>query len=138
MNKLPLIIKREFYSKVRNKSFIILTILSPLLIVGLFLLIVFLNQKNQEAIRNIGFVDESGLLGEAFVDDNTTKFVDLTSFGLEQAKVKTTSSYYGLIYIPNIDDLDLLAAGVAYYSEESPSVSLLGDIENKLEQTIRD
>lgn len=138
MNKLPLIIKREFYSKVRNKSFIILTILSPLLIVGLFLLIVFLNQKNQEAIRNIGFVDESGLLGEAFVDDNTTKFVDLTSFGLEQAKVKTTSSYYGLIYIPNTDDLDLLAAGVAYYSEESPSVSLLGDIENKLEQTIRD
>ena len=45
MSKLKLIIKREFFAKVKNKSFIIMTILSPLLMVGLFSLIVFLNQK---------------------------------------------------------------------------------------------
>ena len=41
MNHIPLIIKREYLSKVRKKSFIIMTILSPLLMVGLFSLIVF-------------------------------------------------------------------------------------------------
>ncbi len=35
MNKLPLIIKREFIAKVRNKSFIVMTFLSPLLFVGI-------------------------------------------------------------------------------------------------------
>ena len=42
MNKLKLIIKREFLAKVKNKSFIVMTILSPLLMVGLFMLIIFL------------------------------------------------------------------------------------------------
>lgn len=138
MNKLSLIIKREFYSKVRNKSFIILTILSPLLMVGLFMLIVFLNQKNQENIRTIGFVDESQLLAGAFVDNDNTKFIDMTVFGLEEAKVKTAELYNGLVYIPNTKDLDLLAEGIAFYAEESPSITLLTDIEGKLERIIRD
>jgi len=59
MGKLKLIIKREFLAKVKNKSFIVLTILSPLLMVGLFSLIIFLNEKNSEEIRTVAFVDES-------------------------------------------------------------------------------
>ena len=49
MNKLKLIIKREFLAKVKNKSFIILTILSPMLMVGLMMLIVFLNEKQSRS-----------------------------------------------------------------------------------------
>lgn len=138
MNKLPLIIKREFNAKVRNKSFIILTVLSPILMVGLFLLIVFLNQKNQEEIRRIGYVDESGILLHSFVDNDNTKFIDLTVFGIEEAKRKSAEQYNGLVFIPNTSDLDLLAEGIAFFAEESPSISLLSDIENKLERSIRD
>jgi len=41
-NKLGLIIRREYLAKVRNRSFIVMTILSPLLIVGMILLIAYL------------------------------------------------------------------------------------------------
>ena len=78
MSKLKLIIKREFLAKVKNKSFIIMTILSPLLMVGLFSLIVFLNQKNSEEVRTVAFVDDSHMLSTAFTDTPSTKYIEMT------------------------------------------------------------
>jgi ABC-2 type transport system permease protein len=137
MSKLKLIIKREFLAKVKNKSFIILTILSPLLMVGLIMLIVFLNQQNSEDIRKVAIVDESGQLISAFEDTDNTKYEDLTAFGLEEARIKTKDFYYGLIYIPKNDNLDELAKNIAFYSEDSPSLNLISSIENKIERKIR-
>ncbi len=137
MDKLKLIIKREFLAKVKNKSFIILTILSPLLMVGLFSLIIFLNQKNSEEIRTVAFVDESHQLNSAFSNTESIKYVDLTSLGLNKARIKTKEFYYGLIYIPKNDSLINLSKGIAFFSEDSPSLNLISDIESKLEKKIR-
>ena len=41
MNHLPLIIKREYFTKVRNKAFIIMTFLSPLIMIALFSVVAF-------------------------------------------------------------------------------------------------
>ncbi len=86
MNHLPLIIKREYLTKVRNKSFIVMTFLSPLIFVGIFALVAYLSSLNNDTVRNISVLDESGL----FVDEfNSTphlqyKIIDPTS--LEEAK----------------------------------------------------
>jgi ABC-2 type transport system permease protein len=138
MDKLKLIIKREFLAKVKNKSFIILTILSPLLMVGLMMLIVFLNEKNSEEIRTIAFVDESELLSSVFIDSESTKYIDLTALGLEEARAKTEEFYYGLVYIPKSNNIDNLSKGIQFYSIDAPSINLLNSIENKLERKIYD
>lgn len=137
MDKLKLIIKREFFAKVKNKSFIILTILSPLLMVGLFSLIIFLNEKNSENIRTIAFVDESQLLTSVFENSESVKYVDLTPLGIQEARKKTKDSYYGVLYIPN-DSLSKLSTEITFYSEDAPSLNLLNNIENKIEKKIRD
>lgn len=137
MGKLKLIIKREFLAKVKNKSFIILTLLSPLLMVGLFSLIIYLNQKNSEEIRKIAFVDASKQLAVVFKDTENTKYVNLSVLGLEEAKDKTKEFYYGLIYIPKSDSLKDLSKGIQFYSKDAPSLSLLSSIESKLEKKIR-
>lgn len=137
MDKLKLIIKREFFAKVKNKSFIILTILSPLLMVGLFSLIIFLNEKNSENIRTIAFVDESQLLTSVFENSESVKYVDLTPLGIQEARKKTKDSYYGVLYIPN-DSLSKLSNEITFYSEDAPSLNLLNNIENKIEKKIRD
>ena len=136
MSKLKLIIKREFLAKVKNKSFIILTILSPLLMVGLFSLIVYLNQKNSEETRTIAFVDESQLMTSVFVNTASTKYVDLTALGLDEARKQTEAFYYGLIYIPKSDDLKNLSEGIAFYSKDTPGISVIESIERKLEKKI--
>ncbi len=138
MDKLKLIIKREFLAKVKNKSFIILTLLSPVLMVGLFSLIIFLNEKNSEEVRTVAFVDESNKLTAIFTDSENTKYVNLTELGLDEAKTKTKEFYYGLIYIPKSDSLINLSKGIAFYSEDTPSLSLVSGIESRLEKKIRD
>ena len=54
MNKLKLIIQREFIAKVRNKSFIVMTFLSPLLFVGMGFLISYLANMNKDSVTEIG------------------------------------------------------------------------------------
>ena len=138
MGKLKLIIKREFFAKVKNKSFIIMTILSPLLMVGFGSLIVFLNQKNSEEVRTIAYVDDSQLLDSVFVNTSSIKYVNLTALGIDEARNQAEKLYYGVLYIPKIDSLNTISKGISFYSEDTPSLSLLGDIENKLEKKIRD
>ena len=138
MSKLKLIVKREFLAKVKNKSFIVMTVLSPLLMVGLMVLIVYLNQKNSEEIRSIAYVDESGLLAPALIDKDNLKFVDLTPMGIEAAKNQTEKSYYGVLYVPENEDLTELSKKISFYSADAPGLSLINEIENKIEKRIRD
>ena len=137
MDKLKLIIKREFLAKVKNKSFIVMTILSPLLMVGFGLLIVFLNQKNSEEVRTVAFVDASNLLSDAFTDSNSIKYLDLSALGIDEARKQAEGNYYGILYIPKNDSLVNLSKGIQFYSEGSPSLSILNSIESKLENKIR-
>jgi ABC-2 type transport system permease protein len=138
MSKLKLIIKREFLAKVKNKSFIILTILSPLLMVGLFSLIIFLNEKNSEETHTVAFIDDTNQLASIFTDTASIKYINLTELGLDEAKLKTKELYYGLLHIQKKDSLKNLSEGITFFSEETPSLNLLGNIERKLEKKIRD
>ena len=51
MNHLPLIIKREYLTKVKNKSFIIMTFLSPFIFISLIAVVAYLSQMNNEKKR---------------------------------------------------------------------------------------
>jgi ABC-2 type transport system permease protein len=59
MSKLLLIIKREFIAKVRNKSFIVMTFLSPLLFVGIGVFVGYLSTMKAE-LKTIAIHDKSG------------------------------------------------------------------------------
>ncbi len=138
MNKLLLIIKREFYAKVKNKSFIILTVLSPILVIALGALIFYLSEKNSEDVRKVAYVDETNQLASAFTSTKTLKYVDLTKLGFKEAKTTAEKNYYGLIYIPKIDSLNQLTKSIKFYSQETPGLSLISSIESGLDKRIRD
>lgn len=59
MNHIPLIIKREYLAKVRKKSFIIMTILSPFILAAIPLLIGYLTSLDEDTIKSIYVLDES-------------------------------------------------------------------------------
>lgn len=48
MNKIGLIISREYTTRVRKKTFILMSFLGPLLIVGFILLTAYLSKGNKE------------------------------------------------------------------------------------------
>ncbi|MEP2934901.1 MAG: ABC transporter permease [Gilvibacter sp.] len=139
MNHLPLIIKREYLNRVKNKSFIIMTFLSPIIMVALISLVAYLSSVNNDSTKQISILDESGLFLEQFEDTENTKYIMLTGISLDSAKAKVEKAEgYGLLYIPKANNVDELKQGITFYSEEAPSLFLMGDIEDRLEDTAGD
>ena len=140
MNHLPLIIKREYLNKVKNKSFIIMTFVSPLIMVGLGLLIGFLTNINKNKERIIDVVDESGFAKVIFADTtSSTKYRILNNIDLAKARVDVEEQeHYGLLYIPKVDSVSQLEKSVKFYSKDTPSLTLIAELESKIEKQLTD
>ena len=138
-NKIKLIIEREYMTKVRKKSFVIMSILGPLLFVGVFAVVAFLASVNKDH-KTIAVYDETSLFSETFISNSETQFVYYPTTGLAEAidSVKK-NNYYGLIHIPyNIgNNLELIETSIQFLSDESPSVSVIQKIKLSIERKIR-
>ena len=139
MKKLKLIIAREFIAKVKNKTFLIMTFLSPLLMIGMGALVVFLMNKNTETIREIAYVDASGLFSKTdFVDSESVKYIDFTAEGMEATKEKVAAgTYYGVVYIPKKNNLEAVAASVEFYSKDAPGMTVIETVERSVNRRLR-
>lgn len=136
MNKLSLIIQREFFAKVRNKSFIVMTFLSPLLFVGMAFLIGYLSNMNKDSLTRIAVYDQMGVLKNHFKSDAHTQYVDLSNLPFKTAKDTASASYEGLIYVPKVDHIQELKEKVEYISEDSPSIEFISKIEEVVDSTL--
>ncbi|MEH6681002.1 MAG: ABC transporter permease [Sediminicola sp.] len=138
MGKLALIIKREYLAKVRNKSFVIMTFLSPFLMVGMVVLIGYLTKMNDGGQRVIAILNESGHFNNDFLSTPNVSYLDLRDISLQRAKDSTMAlGYYGLLYIPKGESLETVARNAHFFSNDSPSSSILADMENTFEERLR-
>ncbi|MBT8244159.1 MAG: ABC transporter permease [Winogradskyella sp.] len=138
MNHLPLIIKREYLNKVKNKSFIIMTFLSPLIMIALISVVAYLLQLNTNKKRTISILDESGLFSEVFINTENITYNYSNNTALSSAKaVVKEKEQYGLLYIGK-GDLETVSETIQFYSEESPSLTIISSLENKIERKLRD
>ncbi len=136
MNHLPLIIKREYLAKVKNKSFILMTFLSPLILVGLLSLVAYLTSVNNEKVRTIAVLDESGFLSETLVSTDQMIYENLSDISLEAAKkLSNKNNSYGLLHVPDLAIEDV-SSQIKFYSDESPSLSLISNLESKIEKRL--
>ncbi|MFS4494503.1 ABC transporter permease [Maribacter sp. 2308TA10-17] len=138
MNKLPLIIKREYLAKVRNKSFVIMTFLSPILMVGMVVLIAYLTELNDSEKRIISVLNESDYFANEFMSTESTGYVNFENISLEAAKDSTANlGYTGLLHIPSDGDLEMVAARSFFYSKDAASTAVLANIEDIFQERLR-
>ena len=134
MSVLSLIIKREFIAKVRNKSFIVMTFLSPLLFVGIAVFVGYLSTMKSD-LKTIVIHDESGLFANEFKNDEEFKYINLTSVSLQTLKDSILSeSYEGLLVIPKANDGTTIQKDIQYISNDSPSVTFVSNLEDIIAQ----
>jgi len=139
MNHLGLIIEREYLTKVKNKSFIVMTILSPIIMIALIAVVAYLSQINNNKERIISILDESGILKSSFTDTETVKYHILENITLEAAKKQVLENKeYGLLHIDNFKDINELGNHIKFYSEEPASLTLMSALESKLEKQLTD
>jgi ABC-2 type transport system permease protein len=139
MNHLPLIIKREYLTKVRNKSFVVMTFLSPLIMIGLIAVVAYLSQLNKDKQRSISVLDESGYLTDLFQNTETTSYNYLANIDLETAiaLVKEREDY-GLLHIGDALSSDNTPVHFKFYSKDSPSITVISSLESKIERRLRE
>lgn len=112
-----------------------MTFLSPLIMVGIFSLVAYLSQLNNDKIRTISVLDESGLFESHFEDGDQLKYNMLGKISLSEAKkLSELAENYGLLYIPSIENLDELSEAITFYSEDSPSLPVMNRVENAIEE----
>ena len=136
MSITSLIIKREFIAKVRNKSFIVMTFLSPLLFVALMAFVAYLSSMKADT-KSIAIHDESGLFVQEFTAKNKEKgeykYLDLSLVDLKLLKDSIISeSYEGLLYIPKVSNTKDFESKIQFISNDSPSISFIENIQDQI------
>jgi len=144
MNHTRLIIAREYLTQVKNKKFLLITLSIPFLFVGLGLFISFLTNINSDSIKNITVVDNSGIFENSLLSTDNVKFSFLEDLDEDEAKlISQERNDDALIFIPSVRDTKNinyveLSKSIKLISEDSPSLTLIGGIESKLEKILTD
>lgn len=136
MNKILLIIKREFVSRVQKKSFLIATLLVPILFPAIIFGMGYLMtmEKENQGARVVELINESDSLQVESTD--SYKFVKVEA-PMEQAlEAFKESDDYALLYIPKFE-LEK-PNGFVLYTKNTPGPSAVNGIESILERQIKD
>lgn len=140
MKQIWLVTKREFLVQVRKKSFVLLTIFTPLLMVGLIAVVVLLSEMNKET-NYIAIVDESELFTTTFQSTPDNIYAFYPKEDLEGLKDSLIGSEYmqAVLHIPPTDSsFESLRNGIELSSNKNFGVmqitSLQSKISNELER----
>lgn len=140
MKKTWLIIQREFKTRVRKRSFIIMTILGPILSAALFILPAYLATLPEDN-RTVMVLDEPILMDFDRGKDNLKfRYLPPDQFDLERAKdFFSKQDDYALLYIPTSSngDPDIISRNIILFSKGDISMGVENYIENTLETQIQ-
>ena len=135
MKKILLVIEREFLTRVRKKSFIIMTVLTPILFAGLMVvpaLIATMEDKNE---RHIAVVDDTGIFEGKIPETEYLKFSFLEDVDVDDLKETFhESNYYAVLYIGKM--VATSPDAVVLYSNKQPSIDITSHISSALKNEI--
>ena len=135
MDKIWLILSREYISRVKKKSFLLTTFLTPLLMGGLYAAAIYFAVSDSEE-KVVKVIDETGLFTGKLENRNNIIF-EFISEPIDSARRDMEQGdFAGLLYIREIDIND--PQGINYYSMSIPGVGMIRGVNRALEVVIRD
>lgn len=136
MSNLKLIVQREYLARVRHKTFIIMTFVSPVVIVAMFALVGYLASLNSSSQHRIAVKDEVGVFQTNLAADDNTEFLNFNNLAVSEALDSVKGrDLDGLLLIPD-KKLSELAGSIQFYANKSPSNALIAQMESHLSDRI--
>ena len=134
MDKILLIIQREYFSRVKKKSFLLMTFLVPALFIGMYALVIFIFIKGDDNIKNIRVLDESGVFENKLLNKKNVDFDYISGSYADAKKNLLKSDADFLLYIPkNYNDKN----NIEIISEKKPGLSVLDDIQDEMANVLQ-
>jgi len=131
MNKTGIIVRREYLERVKKKSFIITTILMPVLMLAMMCLPALLMNMNISEVRNIGVIDNSGIIAPQLIDTDMARY---TRVDIAPDSMYSHTDYDGFLII-NSDIIDH-PSGVTLYTREAGSMELERQLSDNISSII--
>ncbi|MFT7381343.1 MAG: ABC-2 type transport system permease protein [Roseivirga sp.] len=141
MNQIFLVLKREYVTRVKKKSFLLATLLTPLILPSIIFVIVYFGTKDKTSnLDDIIVVDQSGYFTDAF-NESGYEFEYMTGSLDDGKAAMAEKEAFGLIFIPPVDLEDKTKTsyeGFAFYSKTNPSFRVLQDFEKTISSKLGD
>lgn len=135
MRQIFLVIHREFMTRVRKKSFIIMTLLSPLLFAALIVLPSYLATLEDTEMRTVAVIDNTGSFTDVLQSTDYIKVVNLNNTSVDDVKGRLQESgYYALLAVDSVANADV--PQLTIYSNKQPSIDVLQYVESSFEKAI--
>lgn len=134
MKKILIIIKREYLTRVRKRSFIVMTIIGPVLMAALIIGPAWLAKMEDNEIKTIAVIDSSKIFENAIPETEFIRFVYLKNTRVSDVEHDfSKKGYYALLYIPHTV---LTSPVVSLSSNKQPSLSVRMHISGSLKSDI--
>lgn len=135
MNKSLLIIQREYLTRVKKKTFIIMTILGPLLFAGLMIVPAWLASMEDTEEKTIAVIDDTNVFTNLLPETQYIKFKYIENTTVNEAKETfAESDYHAILYIPS--NIFYNSGQVQLFSEKQPSLGTKLHVSNSLRDLI--
>lgn len=138
MHNTWLILKREYWTRVRKKSFIIVTLLVPFLFMGFIALEIYMAVGGAPKRLQIAVLDKSHLFDTLWKDDAQFYFQVLQHSLPDDSLAGYAATHHldGLLFIP--DTLNILhPSGVRYYSQKKLPLESYISLKGKLQDALQ-
>jgi ABC-2 type transport system permease protein len=135
MRNIFLVIRREYLVRVKKKSFLIMTILGPLLFAAFYAAVIWIAVGSVD-LKTVQVVDESNLFKNEFKDTESLKFTYLSSPIDSAKKAFKKSGANALVYIPK--EVISRPKDVKIYAAKNVSMELKSGIEDVIEKQIEE
>ena len=140
MNNLWLVIKREYITRVRRKSFILATLLTPLGLAVFFVVVQFIFSYGNDEVSRIAVVDDGDVFSSPIPDENGLffKFVDQDVDAIKaEILEEKENGYNAILHIPVVKNPRTRDFRIEYFSDEPMSLDMEIAIKRRVEKAMR-
>lgn len=135
MNKILLVIQREYLTRVKKPSFWILTLVVPILLGLLYAIPIILASKPLEH-ANVLVVDDSGIFQGQFDSGRDITYIDAPSLSDAKRQLAANDSLAAIVFIP-ARETSIPQDAFLYYRSDAPSMNVQSNVDNQLQEILR-
>ncbi len=136
MNNTLLIIQREYLTRVRKKSFIIMSIIGPLLFAAMMILPAWFASMEDTNEKVIAVIDETGMYKDALQSTDVLKFNFIQESSEEKSQIVSNNGVDALLMIHG--DLLQNPSNLSLYSDGQVTIDVIHAIRNDLNRYLKD
>lgn len=136
-SKILLVLKREYLTRVRTKSFILSTLLTPLGFVAMMGIVIYLTVSDGDVINSVGVIDETGVLFENLQEQNPARYIDVSNISTDSVRSEVLSGNLDGYIILSDANIDNTVEPTLVYGG-SGGISFIESVESDIRGVLRE